>query len=147
MSSTSYEDKLKVMQKLLESGLMDKKGVTTIKVGDVEVTRSEYVQATQGVPINISVAAQATAITSVDISTNIQEILKQLEARNIERQKLEEAKEQLESFARELQRAKPRWPQIRKILKWGLGLGQEIFLRLVVTWVQRCGQGGFGSAG
>jgi len=137
VNTSNYEEKLRVMRVLLDSGLTHKSGPTKIKVGDVEVTRTEYAEAIRGVPININVSAQASAMVSTNISFQIKEVIKQLQDRHIDPVKLKMAKAQLTDFEAELKRQKPRWPQIRKILRWSLSLGEEIFCRLVVLWAQR----------
>jgi len=140
MCASDYDEKLRVMRELLDSGIKHKGGLTTIKVGDVEVTRAEYVQEIQGIPgtpLTINVSSQATAAISVDISLMIQQVVKQLEAKGTKPADLAKAKEQLANLEAELKRTKPRWPQVRKILKWSLGMGERIFLILVAEWLKR----------
>lgn len=137
MTESNYDEKLRVVRELLDFGLTHESGPSKIRVGDVEVTRAEYAQAMIGVPININVATQATATLSANISVEIKDVIKKLQDKQIEPVKLKTAKEQLANFEAELQRTKPRWPQIRKILRWSLSLGEEIFCRLVLLWVQR----------
>lgn len=125
------------------------KGAARVKITgtDIEVDWQEYEEATihrrpvsQTVKVNVS----ALATSSINLSQQIQQIVGQLEQKEFDPVRLAIAKKQLASFEEELQRPKPRWPKVRKILRWALGLGEELFLRLVVMWSQRHGLTGFG---
>ncbi len=125
------------------------KGAARVKITgtDIEVDWQEYEEATidrrpvsQTVKVNVS----ALATSSINLSQQIQQIVRQLEQKELDPVRLETAKKQLVSFEEELQRPKPRWPKVRKILRWALGLGEELFLRLAVMWAQRHGLTGFG---
>lgn len=126
------------------------KGAARVKITgtDIEVDWREYEEATSGdrspvsQTVKVNVSAMATA--SVNFSLQIRQIVNQLEQKHLDPEKLETAKKQLASFEEELQRLKPRWPRVRKILRWALGLGEELFLRLVVMWAQQHGLTGFG---
>ena len=92
----------------------------------------------QTVKVNVS----ALATSSVNLSQQIQQIIRQLEQKQLDPVRLETAKKQLVIFEEEPQRPKPRWPKVRKILGWASGLGEELFLRLVVMWAERHGLSG-----
>jgi hypothetical protein len=115
MPDMAYGDMLlRVMRELLDMGFISDKSVTRIRLTskDAEVSVGEYIQAIQGIPVNINVSAQAIASTSLNLSLQIQEIVKELEKKNLDPKKIEEAKKELSKFEVELKRPKPRWPQV-----------------------------------
>lgn len=143
MEIEDLEAKARIVTRFME------KGARVVKIfgTNIEVDQREYIEAISGnrspVSQSVNVNVSATAQASVDFSSQIQQIVKQLEQRHLEPQKLETAKKQLASFEEELRRPEPRWPKVRKIFKWALSLGEELFLRLVVMWAQRHGLTGF----
>ena len=112
---------------------------------DIEVDQREYEEATidrrlvlQTVKVNVS----ALTTSSGNLSQQIQQIIRQLEQKQLDPVSLETAKKQLVIFEEEPQRPKQRGPKVRKILRWASGLGEELFLRLVVMWAERYGLSG-----
>ncbi len=140
MEKPTFEQKAAVVADLLD------RGASSVIVTDskIEVSRKEYEEAvgakepvSQSVEVNVS--AQATS--SANFTQQIQQLVRQLEQTERDPAKLDAARKQLQAFDEELQRPKPRWSQAKGILKWALGYGEELSMRLAAIWIQQQGLG------
>ena len=123
------------------------KGAARVKITDtdIEVDWREFQDATTDkgpVSQTVNVNVSAVATSSVNLSQQIEQIIRQLEQKQLNPARLETARKQLARFEEELQRPRPRWTKGKQILKWALSLGEELFLRLVTMWAQRHGPTG-----
>ena len=108
----------------------------------IDLDQRELREATKdrkSVSQNVKVNVSAVATSSSNVSQQIQQIIMQLDQKQLDPARLETAKKQLASFEEELQRSKPRWSKVKEILRWALSLGEELFLRLVMMWAQQHG--------
>lgn len=140
MSQSKLEGMAKVVLMLQKPGA--KISVRGSDDSYIELDQREIMEATQEakpVSQNVNVNVSAIASSSVNVSQQIKDIIIQLEQQQISPSKLEYAKKQLQSFEEELKQPKPRWSKGKKILAWALNSSEEIFMKLVILWIQQQG--------
>jgi len=90
-------------------------------------------------PITLIVnnTASATAKSSVSVSQEIQNIIRDLEKSNLDPKRLPEAKSNLSTLESELDKPNPSEKVIKKVMRWASDFGLELFLRLAVLVAER----------
>jgi len=137
MALNDLEAKARVATDLFE------KGAARVKITgtDIEVDWREYKEATSSdrsaMSQNVRVNVSTVALSSSSLSQTIQEIIRELDKSGIDPAKVREAKEQVQTLGKELQKANPRWGVAKQVLRWALDFSKEIFLRLAVMVAER----------
>jgi len=114
------------------------KGAARVKITgtDIEVDWQEYQAvagpASQRVYVNVSSSASSAA----SVSSSILQIVRELDQLGVEPSKVPEARAKLRTLEDELRRTNPRWDVLRRILRWALDFGRELFLRVAVVVVE-----------
>lgn len=137
MGLNDLEAKARVATDLFEKGAARVKIIGT----DIEVDWQEYKEATSpdrsAMSQNVRVNVSTIALSSSSISQAIQEVIRELDKPGVDPTKVREAKEQVKTLEKELQKANPRWNVAKQVLRWALDFSKEIFLRLAVIVVER----------
>lgn len=140
-SKEEIENLDRVAKKIMGEGELKSITVPTPSGLIVEITEEKYRQVvTVGQnPINLIVntTANATATSSLSLSQNFQNILRDLEASNLEPRKLSDAKKKLNNLEAELNKLNPNENVIKRVLRWASDFSFELFLRLSVLMAER----------
>ena len=85
----------------------------------------------------VSNTASATAKSSVSVSQEIQNIIRDLENSNLDPKRLPEARNKLNTLEKELDKPNPNEKVIRKVVSWASKFSLDLFLRLAVLVAER----------
>jgi len=143
MYSDEQKELDKIANKLTQGGSVKNLTVPTPSGFIVEITVEKYhelIKSGQN-PItqifNITTNAAATAKSSLSVSQEIQNIMRDLEKYNLGPERLPEARKKLNTLESELDKPNPREKVIRGIMRWASKFGLELSLRIAVLIAER----------
>lgn len=118
--------------------LFERSGVTQIEFKDppIKITRDIYFSQILGTqpPFqnpNIQIINNISQHVTVENKTIVKNVLNQLKAEGRDENEIREIRKKLNELSDELQKKKPKWDKIKKILMWALDLGKDIFIQLL----------------
>ncbi len=123
------------------------KGAARVKITgtDIDVYWPQYKDITSDkkstIAQNVNVDVVAVARSSSSISIEFREIEEQLSNYDIDSDKIPEAKKQIKALENELKKRNPKWNVIKQVLGWALNFSKDLFLRLIVIYVEHRAQG------
>ena len=127
-----------VVKTLTHDGIVQNLEVPALNDYLVKITHEKYhelVKTGQN-PItqifNVTSTATATAKSSLSVSQEIQNIIRDLEKSGLSPERLSEAKSKLNTLGSELDKPDPSEKVIRKIMRWASNFNLELALRIAV---------------
>ena len=118
--------------------LFERSTVTQIEFKDppIKITRDIYFGQILGDqrPFqnpNIQIINNISQHVTVENKTIVKNVLNQLKAEGRDENEIREIRKKLNELSNELQKKKPKWDKIKKILMWALDFGKDIFIQLL----------------
>ena len=133
----------KIAKTLTHDGIVENLTVPTPSDYLVTITSKKYreIVKTGQNPItqivNVTSSATARAKSSLSVSQEIQNIMRDLEKSNLDPKRLPEVRNKLNTLEKELDKPNPSEKVIRKIMRWASNFGLELSLRIAVLIAER----------
>lgn len=132
-----------IVKTLTHDGIVENLTVPTPSDYFVEITHKKYREVVKGGqnPItqifNVTSSATARAKSSLSVSQEIQNIIRDLEKSNLDPKRLPEVRNKLNTLEKELDKPNPSEKVIRKIMRWASNFSLELSLRIAVLVAER----------
>lgn len=134
---------MKILQKHVKciTDLFEK-GALYVEITDsgIKVSRKEYEQIV-GYPSRqqnqiVQVINNISTNINIDNKTIINQVLDNIRNDELDPKRIDEAEKKLKLLLRETQKKKPKWENVKEVLKWALDFGKDIFIQLIPVLLQ-----------
>jgi len=133
----SAEDRYRALVPVIVDLFENSDVITSVEIPDppIKVTGNDYRQI---IGVGHQQPNQVVQIinsiqTSIKIENKvvIEQIIENLKRKGVDSNLVKEAKEKLIRLSNEVEKPKPRWNVIKKIILWTLDFGKDIFIQLI----------------
>ena len=137
MTNAKYDEIIRLTVYLFEHT-----DTEVIEFGDpsVKISRKNYNNILRGEPSfqnpNIQIINNLSTQVNIDNKTFINNIMNQLREDGKSNPELRKAEKKLNEFNNELQKRRPKWDKIKKIIIWALDYGKDFFVQLLPLFLK-----------
>jgi len=124
--------------------LFEQQGASSIEVtsgnNSIKMSRKEYEQAVgYNIPQQNQIVQVINSISiniNIDNKTIIKQVLDNIRNKESDQRRINEAEKKLDLLLKETLKQKPKWKNVKDILKWALNFGKEVFIQLIPVLLQ-----------
>lgn len=137
MNNAKYDEIIRLTVYLFEHT-----DTEVIEFGDpsVKISRKNYNNILRGEPSfqnpNIQIINNLSTQVNIDNKTFINNIMNQLREDGKSNPELRKAEKKLNELNNELQKRRPKWDKIKKIIIWALDYGKDFFIQLLPLFLK-----------
>lgn len=137
MTNAKYDEIIRLTVYLFEHT-----DTEVIEFGDpsVKISRKNYNNILRGEPSfqnpNIQIINNLSTQVNIDNKTFINNIMNQLREDGKSNPELRKAEKNLNELNNELQKRRPKWDKIKKIIIWALDYGKDFFVQLLPLFLK-----------